>query len=145
MRRAFTLIELLVVIAIIAILIGFLLPAVQRVREAANRANCASHLKQWALAMHTYHDANGRLPFGVTSKPRQTYVPHLWPYVEQPSLYARYDFTRAHHDAPNTIENTLDGPTGARLTIYYCPSDQPGAAHIGGDQFWRARGNIVIN
>jgi prepilin-type N-terminal cleavage/methylation domain-containing protein/prepilin-type processing-associated H-X9-DG protein len=144
-RRAFSLIELLVVIAIIAILVSLLMASVQKARESASRVSCTNRLKQWTLAMHLYHDSVGTLPLGATNTPRQTWVMYLWSYVEENNLDAKNDFTQPFFGPPGTIPGTLNGLTGVKVPLYYCPSDYGADLDSPGATYQRRRGNYVVN
>jgi prepilin-type N-terminal cleavage/methylation domain-containing protein/prepilin-type processing-associated H-X9-DG protein len=163
-RSGFTLIELLVVVAIIGVMIGMLLPAVQKVREAANRITCTNNLKQIGLALHNYHDTFKRLPYGKS--PVYTNVPgapvyarwsthsQILPYLEQDNLYNSINFTYPPETPDMSTPDMPDymmayqnpGRINAdacrtRVSIFLCPSDSvnesvdwPGQTNYAGNQ-----------
>jgi prepilin-type N-terminal cleavage/methylation domain-containing protein/prepilin-type processing-associated H-X9-DG protein len=122
-RAGFTLIELLVVIAIIAVLIGLLLPAVQKVREAANRMKCANNLKQIGLALHLYHGNEGAFPPGATVSNNLSWHVYVLPYLEQDALYGQIDKGPGpFNGGPNQEGPAKNVLALNRLAVYLCPS-----------------------
>jgi prepilin-type N-terminal cleavage/methylation domain-containing protein/prepilin-type processing-associated H-X9-DG protein len=158
--RAFTLIELLVVIAIIGVLIALLLPAVQKVREAANRTSCSNNLKQLALAAHNHHDTYKHFPYGAKydQEGSFTWTQNIWAFIEQDNALARYpglntpwclDYSsHPQNFAPGTVPNPCapypdPAARNALRPIFNCPSD-PASAVIAeaNDPKWaNPRGN----
>jgi prepilin-type N-terminal cleavage/methylation domain-containing protein/prepilin-type processing-associated H-X9-DG protein len=140
-RSGFTLIELLVVIAIIAILIGLLLPAVQKVREAAARMSCQNNLKQLALAAQNYESANGKFPFGIAmindtdpSHPLAATagfssgvgcLAYLLPYVEQNNVHTQLQVNWDPYNTAGSLWSTIGAnttPARTRIKMFECPS-----------------------
>ena len=150
--RGFTLIELLVVIAIIAILIALLVPAVQKVREAAARAKCQNNLKQIALACHNYHDAKKCLPYGRRYDMWDTYTwsQLVLPYIEQAAVYKGYftlqqsGFVTSYPGPNGPIGNNvqLREARHAIVPVYFCPADHgPLGNELNTNEFGFYRGN----
>src|SRR5262245_61950804 len=119
-RPGFTLIELLVVIAIIAILIGLLLPAVQKVREAASRMLCSNNLKQIGLAVHNYNEVNAKLPNSYTAPTGLSWHVYTLPFIEQDNLFKLFDTTTVN---PSHTAANRNNPHGlVKIATYQCPS-----------------------
>ena len=122
-RAAFTLLEVLVVIAIMGVLIGLLVPAVQKVRESANRLSCQNNLKQFGLAMQNFHDAEGYLPPGIIANSvvedsYHTGFTYLLPYIEEDTIHRLYHYDKVWYDSANYTAVAQQAP------IFFCPSNR---------------------
>jgi len=146
-RRAFTIVELLVVVAIIGTLMGLLLPAVQVAREAARRSQCSNNMKQYALGMQNYHDAQGVLPLGTSywQCTNVSWLPVLWPYIELNDLASRFKYNQMFASSPNIGSASQKLPLSLPISLYYCPSDRPNAVQVDAWNTVIARSNYMTN
>lgn len=149
-RSGFTLIELLVVIAIIAVLIGLLVPAVQKVREAANRMQCQNNLKQLGLAGHNYAGTNGSLPAGATQNLSQwafSFQAQLLPFVEQDNLKNLVNFTvplTLGSGGSQTLNPVQQPAAKSQVKLFLCPSDSAPALYQNNGADWTPN-NYMVN
>jgi prepilin-type N-terminal cleavage/methylation domain-containing protein len=114
-RAGFTLLELLVVMGILALLAGLLMPAVQKAREAAARVSCANNLKQLGLAMHQYHDHNGRLPPVRACDAGASWAVLILPHLDQSNLYYQWNLKKSYYEQTDPARQTS-------VPVYFCPS-----------------------
>jgi prepilin-type N-terminal cleavage/methylation domain-containing protein len=121
LRRGFTLIELLVVIAIISLLVGLLMPAVQKAREAASKISCANNLKQFGLALANYHNNFDQFPPSRLNDYQATWLVLLLPYVEQDNLYNQWNLNATYYDQTDVARKSS-------VKGYYCPSRRSAAS-----------------
>lgn len=156
-RPGFTLVELLVVIAIIGVLVGLLLPAVQSAREASRRSRCSNNLKQFGLALHSYHDAIGFFPYHAQRRndpetntasgnaQQRNFVVDVWPFIECLDLHSAFDKDADTLTNPANVNTPL---LKKPVATYFCPSDRPNAQMMksnGTGIFDSSRGNYMLN
>jgi prepilin-type N-terminal cleavage/methylation domain-containing protein/prepilin-type processing-associated H-X9-DG protein len=161
-RQGFTLVELLVVIAIIGTLVGLLLPAIQAARESARNSSCTNNLKQWALAMHSHHDAIKAFPYisqrrnnpevntASGGDASRSWVVPLWPFMESLDLYRQYNLNDVYYGTTRAVPGGLTNSALVQIAIppYYCASDRPGGQlrfATFSALYRRTRGNYLVN
>jgi len=138
-RAGFTLVELLVVISIISVIVGLMLPAVQYIREAANRISCANNLKQQVLAMKLYYETHNHLPPSRLSDGKATWSVLIFPYLEQQNLHNNWDLSKLYYEQSDVARLTP-------LKLYFCPTRRlplmEPRAILSGDQMLDANGQL---